>query len=144
MPGSGPAGLAGNSGTKSVVACIGFVCGQTFENGMKVSGKLRGERMTDRPTGTLPDNRLRMGAEMRTRINKALHLLYEHGQAAGEEHKQWLIDQVVRVLTGDDYPFWVKQYENPEGDEIMASWETGVAPFSDGRPSFNPLGPRVG
>jgi len=30
----------------------------------------------------------------------------------GAHHKQWIIDQMVRALTGDDYEEWVRQYES--------------------------------
>lgn len=38
-------------------------------------------------------------------------------------HKQWVIDQMVRALTGVDYPDWRAAYE-ADGEK----WDEGVAP----------------
>lgn len=40
-------------------------------------------------------------------------------------HKQWIIDQVVRALTGDGYADWVHKYN--EGD-CRAYWDEGMPP----------------
>jgi len=55
----------------------------------------------------------------------ALDLIAEHGGGHGADHKQWLLDQVVRILAVGDYDLWVEQYhqENPGG------WDTGTAPI---------------
>lgn len=51
------------------------------------------------------------------RIAAALAIAARHGLAAGAEHKAWVIDQMVRCLTGGDYAGFV-----PE------RWNQGVAP----------------
>ena len=51
------------------------------------------------------------------------NLILAYGMIEGEHHKQWLIDNIVRVLKGDDYNNWVKEmYE--DGYE----WDAGIAP----------------
>jgi hypothetical protein len=73
------------------------------------------------------------------RIKEALELA---SNVDGAHHKQWVIDKMVRVLTGDGYDAWVKAYEacddeckryhGPEygkGDcDEGYSWDEGIAP----------------
>jgi hypothetical protein len=55
---------------------------------------------------------------------KALTFIAENGIYEGGHHKQWVLDQVVRILTGSgyDYEDWLMQFHEPE------LWETGSAP----------------
>ena len=63
------------------------------------------------------------------KVNEALDFLYESGQVDGTHHKAWVIDQVVRILTGDGYDDWVANYEKPdEGDDPDDGyeWDVGI------------------
>ncbi len=63
-------------------------------------------------------------------IAAALDYAFSYGQIDGDHHKTWVIDQMVRQLTGDGYRSWVKEYGgdvNEEGDPEYI-WDTGVAP----------------
>ncbi len=86
------------------------------------------------------------------RVVKALDIAMEFGGFAGEHHKMWAIDQMVRALTGcpmvevtkcdcrgepytfetlgesEEYLAWVK--ENMNGDEgpNTYEWDCGIAP----------------
>ena len=51
------------------------------------------------------------------RTQAALDIGLEFGQIDGAHHKQWVIDQMIRALTGD-------QYHQLVGDD----WDTGTAP----------------
>ena len=56
------------------------------------------------------------------RIKRALDLIGEYGQTDGAHHKQWVIDQVARILTGgtefeegdysktDEYKIWAYNF----------------------------------
>lgn len=62
----------------------------------------------------------------------------------GAHHKQWIIDQMVRILAGEDYEKWVKDYRScgyqhcmrhEDGDDEWTddcdagySWDEGIAP----------------
>ena len=46
------------------------------------------------------------------------------GQVDGSHHKVWVIDQMVRLITGEQYEKFVELYEN-NGEY---KWETGIAP----------------
>lgn len=59
-----------------------------------------------------------------SKIEQAISLIYEYGGIDGAHHKQWLLDQVLRVLLGDEYAEWIEGY--CEGDEY--EWDTGIAP----------------
>jgi hypothetical protein len=62
------------------------------------------------------------------RITKALGLAIEFGGIDGAHHKDWVIDQMVRVLSGDYYEELVRNAKDgAEGPDTYA-WETGIAP----------------
>lgn len=56
--------------------------------------------------------------------NNILELISQHGGTDGAHHKQWLLDQIVRELTGDGYERWVVEWEGAGPWE----WDTGIAP----------------
>jgi hypothetical protein len=60
------------------------------------------------------------------RIEAALSLIYDFAAFDGAHHKQWVIDQVVQMLTADEeeYNAWVARY-NEDGNY---HWEKGIAP----------------
>ena len=62
------------------------------------------------------------------RIKLALIIAYEYGGIDGDHHQKWVVDQIVRALTGDGYDAWVKRHNRgPEGPHTY-EWETGIAP----------------
>jgi hypothetical protein len=69
----------------------------------------------------MPDN-----AELK--IDKALKVALRFGGIDGAHHKTWVIDQMVRILTGEGYEEWVKDanagYAGPE----TYDWDEGTAP----------------
>lgn len=88
------------------------------------------------------------------RIAAALDLAHDFSHNDGEDHKQWIIDQMVRVLTGSPivksaiyagsengkrytvdtlgeskaYKAFVKDYNDNEDDGSYLVWDTGAAP----------------
>ena len=66
------------------------------------------------------------------RIHRALELISSLGGIDGAHHKQWLLDQVVRTLTGDEYTNWVRKWEIGDGAEggegAVYEWDAGIAP----------------
>lgn len=79
-------------------------------------------------------------------IEKALSVISNYGATDGSFHKMWVIDQVVRALTGcprenrsvninfieyginDKYIEWVKNYSDGEDGPDTYEWDTGIAP----------------
>ena len=54
-----------------------------------------------------------------------LVVMMQFGSIDGAHHKQWVLDQVARALTGKNYSAWVKEYNF--GDDYN-DWDCGVAP----------------
>lgn len=82
-----------------------------------------------------------LGSELGRRVNEALGFA---SSIDGAHHKQWVIDQMVRALTGGGYALWVQNYEScgnfdcvrhEDGTDDWTidcdsgySWEEGIAP----------------
>jgi hypothetical protein len=65
------------------------------------------------------------------RIEKALDIATQYGGIDGGHHKTWIIDQMVRALTGENYEQWVKDYQGKYDEELELyeyEWECGIAP----------------
>ncbi len=52
------------------------------------------------------------------------------GGIDGSHHKQWVLDQVVRKLTGENYSEWVKTYggDIDKYGRTEYSWSVGIPP----------------
>lgn len=62
------------------------------------------------------------------RINKALELIREIGAYDGSHHKQYCLDQVLRILLQDEYDQWIIDYKAGEDGPETYEWEIGIAP----------------
>ena len=58
-------------------------------------------------------------------INKAIAIAIQYGSIDGDHHRAWVIDQMVRILAGDNYEQLISK-ECTEDGEI--DWYTGIAP----------------
>lgn len=58
----------------------------------------------------------------------ALDVAFNYAQIDGGHHKTWVIDQMVRALTGDEYDAWVANYCDGEDGPETYSWDEGIAP----------------
>lgn len=56
------------------------------------------------------------------RVERALELIDRSGGVDGEHHKQWVLDQAVRVLA-PNYAAWVQKRKDEGYD-----WDIGIAP----------------
>jgi len=89
---------------------------------------------------------------MKERIKKALEVAVEYGGIDGDHHKAWVIDQMVRELTGcptvqeegtdvhgkkytydalgesEEYQELVRTAREGEDGPETYDWETGIAP----------------
>lgn len=63
-----------------------------------------------------------------TPIEAALDLAMRYGGINGEHHKTWVIDQMVRALTGTDYANWVQESKVGEDGPNTYTWDEGIAP----------------
>jgi hypothetical protein len=65
--------------------------------------------------------------ELQDRIDKALDIAWKASKTEDAHHKQWLIDQMFRVLVSDPKSYQVMiSYYNSMKDED--DWDTGIAP----------------
>jgi len=59
---------------------------------------------------------------------KALRVLLDYGQTDGAHHKQWVIDQALRYLSGSYYNELIKAYCDGEDGPETYEWDEGIAP----------------
>ena len=62
------------------------------------------------------------------KIQKAIELGFSYGDIDGAHHKMWVIDQMIRILSGDHYDRFVKDACLGEDGANTYSWDEGVAP----------------
>ena len=70
---------------------------------------------------------------MKDKLKEIEDLIWQYGQTDGSHHKAWVIDQVMRIIKGDDYEEWVHSYEyrdvfNQPTAEKEYDWDPGIAP----------------
>jgi hypothetical protein len=61
-------------------------------------------------------------------IDKALELARKYGGIDGDHHKAWVIDQMVRALTGPGYEKFVAGAKAGEDGPDTYEWNEGIAP----------------
>lgn len=61
------------------------------------------------------------------KIEQALAMAH-YGSTDGAHHKTWVIDQMVRALTGDGYASWVAEHKSGEDGQDTYEWDCGIAP----------------
>jgi len=64
---------------------------------------------------------------MKDKEKEALDFILNYGGIDGGHHKQWVLDQLVRILS-DDYQGWVMEYEKGEDGPKTYLWDEGIAP----------------
>lgn len=72
--------------------------------------------------------------DYKERSERALEFINE-GIPDGDHHKAWIIDQIVRILTGcedgnesDEYVKFLADYARGEDGPHTYSWNLGIAP----------------
>jgi hypothetical protein len=58
----------------------------------------------------------------------ALDIALKYGGIDGGHHKTWVIDQMVRKLTGKRYEQWVQEAKAGEDGPNTYDWDVGIAP----------------
>ena len=62
------------------------------------------------------------------RIQSAIDIAVQYGGIDGNHHKAWVIDQMVRALTGDHYDTLVAEACDGEDGPDTYEWDVGIAP----------------
>ena len=65
---------------------------------------------------------------MTDKEQNVLNLIYRWGCVDGAHHKQWLLDKIVREITGDNYKKWVSEFQDGEDGPETYIWDEGIAP----------------
>jgi hypothetical protein len=82
----------------------------------------------------LLSTRLDAAEKKAAKLDEIMELIMTHN-CDGGHHKQWLLDQIVRVIQGDNYERWKFEFEytdneggflDPETDEKMYEWDEGI------------------
>lgn len=68
----------------------------------------------------------RQSAEQRSEA--ALEIANNYGGFDGAHHKMWVIDQMVRILAGDEYKAWVVSHCDGEDGPATYEWDVGIPP----------------
>lgn len=61
-------------------------------------------------------------------IDRALEFALRYGGIDGDHHKAWVIDQMVRALTGEHYEQWVRDAKAGEDGPETYGWDEGIPP----------------
>lgn len=61
-------------------------------------------------------------------VAEAVRLAVEYGDIDGDHHKAWVIDQMVRALTGAKYEEVVREAKAGKDGPDTYEWDEGVAP----------------
>ena len=64
----------------------------------------------------------------RRQVQAAIDVAESYGGIDGSHHKTWVIDQMVRALTGSGYKEWVKRQKSGEDGPDTYLWDEGIAP----------------
>ena len=69
------------------------------------------------------------GDGLQQRVDKALNIAVLYAHCAGDDHRLWVIDQMIRALTGPNYKQWVAQTTTDEhGNSYPDLWDVGTVP----------------
>jgi hypothetical protein len=61
-------------------------------------------------------------------IEKTIKLAIDFNGIDGTHHKDWVIDQMVRILSGGNYETLIKNVCNGEDGQNTYFWDCGIAP----------------
>ena len=62
------------------------------------------------------------------KIKEAINLAIKYGGIDGDHHKAWVIDQIVRILAGNNYEKIVKDACAGEDGPNTYEWNEGIPP----------------
>ncbi len=62
------------------------------------------------------------------KIKKAIEIIVQYGGIDESHHKDWVLDQTVRILAGSEYEEIVRCAKYGEDGPETYSWEIGIAP----------------
>lgn len=62
--------------------------------------------------------------------DEAVDLILQYGMIDGSHHKQWVLDQVLRILLDTEYDGVIETFNSftDENNELYDEWDVGIAP----------------
>lgn len=78
--------------------------------------------------GVAEEGSIMTQSEMKTRIDKSVELILRVGGCDGSHHKQWCLDQVLRILLENQYERRIGQHCLGPNETGGYFWNTGIAP----------------
>lgn len=66
--------------------------------------------------------------DLSEKITKAIEIAVRYGGTDGAHHKAWVIDQMVRDLSGENYKQLVEAAKAGEDGPETYEWDEGIAP----------------
>jgi len=66
--------------------------------------------------------------DMPIHTQEAIEVIVQYGDVGGGHHKQWVLDQALRALMGDEYQAWRDKYDLEMAREDYSIWDEGIAP----------------
>lgn len=66
--------------------------------------------------------------EYKERLTNAVEFIKETGQPDGGHHLVWVIDQITRILVGNDYPKFLAEFCDGEDGPCTYDWKVGIPP----------------
>jgi hypothetical protein len=58
-------------------------------------------------------------------VQKVIKITLQYGMIDGEHHKQWLLDQILRICLEE---FYDKEIEKFNADKNYKEWDVGIPP----------------
>lgn len=62
------------------------------------------------------------------KIEDAIGLIVQYGGVDGAHHKAWVIDQVLRILAGDEYDELIRTICAGDDGPDTYEWDKGIVP----------------
>lgn len=59
---------------------------------------------------------------------KVINIISRYGGIDGAHHKQWMLDQIMRIVCKDGYNDWRREWEYGEDGPQTYTWDEGIAP----------------
>lgn len=103
----------------------------SLHDALDAVGAPRYSGMDEEPPGaelSLYERIRRTGTRAASGIQEALEVAMSHAGHDGEHHKEWVIDQMVRALTGPGYEEWVVEAKAGEEGPNTYDWSEGIPP----------------
>jgi chromosome segregation ATPase len=67
-------------------------------------------------------------SESQKKVEESIDFIVKYGGIDGAHHKDWVLDQTVRKLSGDNYSKIIADAKAGEDGPDTYEWEEGIAP----------------